>query len=197
MWWPEAKSEPSSQHAPPRLAALQYRDFRLFWIGRFLSTTGSQMQLIAVNWHIFALLRGQVFTLSLLGREFELGAEALGLGTLGLVRIVPIVLFALLGGLLADTVDRRKVLIWAQVAAMFFAAALAILTLNGRITIPSSTCSQPPVRPPPPSTNRRGNPSCPISCPKTPDQRGQPEYHVVGIGDHYRASVGRRSGGFI
>lgn len=94
------------------------------------------MQLIAVNWHIFALLRGQVFTLSLLGREFELGAEALGLGTLGLVRIVPIVLFALLGGLLADTVDRRKVLIWAQVAAMFFAAALAILTLNGRITIP-------------------------------------------------------------
>ena len=81
----------AANNSSPRLAALQYRDFRLFWIGRFLSTTGSQMQLIAVNWHIFALLRGQTYTLALFGREFDLGAEALGLGTLGLVRIVPIV----------------------------------------------------------------------------------------------------------
>jgi len=126
----------AANNSSPRLAALQYRDFRLFWIGRFLSTTGSQMQLIAVNWHIFALLRGQTYTLALFGREFDLGAEALGLGTLGLVRIVPIVLFALLGGILADTTDRRKLLIWVQTAAMLFAAILAILTLNGRITIP-------------------------------------------------------------
>ncbi|MCB8983012.1 MAG: MFS transporter [Ardenticatenaceae bacterium] len=126
----------AANNPSPRLAALQYRDFRLFWIGRFLSTTGSQMQLIAVNWHIFDLLRGQTYTLALFGRQIELSAEALGLGTLGLVRIIPIVLFALLGGILADTTDRRKLLIWVQTAAMLFAAILAILTLNGRITVP-------------------------------------------------------------
>lgn len=120
----------------PRLVALRYRDFRLFWVGRLLSTIGSQMQLIAVNWHIFELLRGATYTISLFGREIPLGAEALGLGTLGLVRIGPIVVFALLGGLLADSWDRRKLLIWVQIAAMGFAAVLAVLTLTDQITVP-------------------------------------------------------------
>ena len=53
----------------PRLAAFQYRDFRLLWIGRLFSNIGSQMQLIAINWHIFALLRDQTVTVSLLGRR--------------------------------------------------------------------------------------------------------------------------------
>ena len=82
---------------PTRLAALQYHDFRLFWVGRLLSTTGSQMQFIAVNWHIFDLLREQTYILSLFGRQFELEAEALGLGAVGLVRIVPIIVFGLWG----------------------------------------------------------------------------------------------------
>jgi MFS family permease len=120
----------------PRLAAFQYRDFRLLWSGRLFSNIGSQMQLIAINWHIFALLRDQTVTISLLGREFELGAEALGLGTVGLVRVIPIILFALLGGILADTRDRRKLLIGVQTAAALFSVILAVLTLTERITIP-------------------------------------------------------------
>ncbi|MEZ4646530.1 MAG: MFS transporter [Chloroflexota bacterium] len=120
----------------PRMAALQYRDFRLLWIGRLLSTIGSQMQLIAVNWHIFNLLQDQTYTITVFGRVLNLGAEALGLGALGLVRVIPIVIFALLGGILADTHDRRKLLLWVQVASMFFAALLAGLTLTGRITVP-------------------------------------------------------------
>ncbi len=120
----------------PRLAAFQYRDFRLLWSGRLFSNIGSQMQFIAINWHIFALLRHQTYTISLLGREFELGAEALGLGTVGLVRVIPIILFALLGGILADTRDRRKLLIGVQSAAALFSAILAVLTLTGHITIP-------------------------------------------------------------
>ena len=119
----------------PRLAALRYRDFRLLWFGRLLSNTGSQMQLIAVNWHIFDLLRGQTYTISLLGQDVELGAEALGLGTVGLVRVIPIIIFALLGGILADTRDRRQLLIWVQSAAALFSAILAALTLTGRATI--------------------------------------------------------------
>lgn len=126
----------TNSDANPRLAALRYRDFRLFWFGRLLSGIGSQMQLIAVNWHIFDLLRGQSYTISLLGREIALGAEALGLGTLGLVRIVPIILFAMVGGILADTRDRRQLLIWVQVASALFSAALALLTFTGAITIP-------------------------------------------------------------
>ena len=119
-----------------RLVALQHRDFRLLWSGRLLSTTGSQMQNIAVSWHIFALLRDQSFTLSLLGQEFELSAGALGLGSLGLVRVIPIAIFALLGGVLADTRDRRTLLIWVQTAAAIFSATLAILTFTNLITVP-------------------------------------------------------------
>ncbi len=116
---------------PARLAALRYRDFRLLWGGQLLSATGSQMQFIAVNWHVFALLRGQTFSVNLLGREILLGGEALGLGTLGLARILPIFLFALLGGMLADSRDRRRLLIGAHCGAALFAGTLAILTLSG------------------------------------------------------------------
>ena len=119
-----------------RLVALQYRDFRLLWSGRLLSTTGSQMQNIAVSWHIFALLRDQTVTLSLFGQQLELSAGALGLGSLGLVRVIPIAIFALLGGVLADTRDRRTLLIWVQTAAAIFSATLAILTFTDVVTVP-------------------------------------------------------------
>ena len=124
-------SRPNLQFPP----SLRHRDYRIFWLGLFVSVIGSQMQLIAVNWHIFELLRGQTFTLTLFGRTIDLGAEALGLGTLGLVRVIPIVLFALLGGMLADTRNRRTLLIYAEVAAALMAGALAVLTLLGRESV--------------------------------------------------------------
>jgi MFS family permease len=119
-----------------RLPALHYRDYRLMWFGLFVSTVGSQMQFTAVNWHIFELLRGQTYTIELLGRTIDLGAEALGLGTLGLVRVIPIILFALAGGLLADTRNRRTLLIYTQIASVVFAGLLAFLTLTNRVTVP-------------------------------------------------------------
>ena len=120
-----------------RLPALHYRDFRLMWFGLFVSTVGSQMQFTAVNWHVYQLLNGQSVTLNLLGRSVELGAEALGLGTLGLVRVIPIVIFALAGGLLADTRNRRTLLVYTQIASLTFAGLLAFLTLTDRVTIPA------------------------------------------------------------
>jgi MFS family permease len=118
-----------------RLAALRYRDFRLIWLGEMVSTVGSQMQLVAIDWHVFQLLRGQTLTVSLFGATIDLSAGALGLGTLGLVRVIPIIFFALLGGLLADSRDRRKLMIVTRVAATVFALILAVTTLTGQVTI--------------------------------------------------------------
>ena len=120
----------------PRLVALQHRDFRLLWTGRLLSTMGSQMQQIAISWHVFELLRGQTYELVVFGRTLELNASAIGLGSLGLARVIPIIIFALLGGLLADARDRRTLLIWVQTAAALFSATLALLTFTDHITIP-------------------------------------------------------------
>ncbi|MCY4463989.1 MAG: MFS transporter [Chloroflexi bacterium] len=121
----------------PRLVALRYRDFRFLWLGEMVSTTGSQMQLFAINWHIFELLRGQVFHVAILGRQIELGAEAFGLGMLGLVRVLPIVLFALVGGMLADALDRRQVMLWTRVISAVVAGVLTALTLSGQINVNS------------------------------------------------------------
>jgi len=121
--------------ATPRLAALRNHDFRLLWTGQVLSTLGTQMQLTAINWHVYALLRGQTYSITLFGRAIPLGAEALGLGTLGLVRIVPVLIFALAGGLLADTLDRRRLMIITNVVQIIPAALLAALSFIGRETV--------------------------------------------------------------
>ena len=97
-----------------RFVALRHRDYRLIWAGNFVSIIGSQMQFVAINWHIYKLLQGTQLTIELFGREFALNTEALGLGGVGLARIVPILFFALVGGTLADIVDRRKLLLLHQ-----------------------------------------------------------------------------------
>ncbi len=115
----------------PRLVALQHRDFRLLWLGQLISTIGSQMQLIAINWHIYGLLKDQTYTLSLFTNDISVNTGALGLGILGLVRILPVILFALLGGIVADVHDRRRVIVYTQCAAAFFSAILAAITMTG------------------------------------------------------------------
>jgi MFS family permease len=124
---------PSSSGA--RLVALRYRDFRLMWAGQLISAIGSQMQVIAINWHIYRLLEGTSASIRLLGRDLTLGGEALGLGGIGLARIIPIVLFALLGGMLADVRDRRRILIWAYSISGLLAALLAAITVKGWATV--------------------------------------------------------------
>ena len=118
-----------------RMAALRYRDFRFLWFGEMVSTTGSQMQLFAINWHIFQLLRGQSFTINVFGSDIVMGSEAFGLGMLGLVRVIPIVMFALLGGVLADALDRRRVMIWTRVISALISAVLTYLTLADQIDV--------------------------------------------------------------
>jgi MFS family permease len=118
-----------------RWTALQHRDFRLLWIGLLVSFTGSQMQLTAVNWQIFELLRTQDVVINVFGTPVYLAADALGLGLLGLARVLPIFVFALIGGALADSFDRRKVMGWSLLASMIASILLAAMTLAGRVDV--------------------------------------------------------------
>ncbi len=91
--------EPLSGRLAP-LAALRYRDFRLPWLGQLVSTAGSQMRIVAVNVQIYELAKA--------GAAID---PALALGLIGLARAVPLVLTALLSGLVADRADRRLLLL--------------------------------------------------------------------------------------
>src|SRR5687768_863549 len=115
----------------PRLVALQHRDFRLIWGGQLISTIGTQMQASTVDWHVAQLLEGVTYTINLFGTSYDLRADALGLGTLGLARFIPIVIFALIGGMMADSFNRRKIMMVTHSAAALFAALLAIMTFIG------------------------------------------------------------------
>jgi MFS family permease len=101
--------------------ALRHRNFRLIWVGLMLSFTGSMMQNAALLWHV-----------SLLAPP---GKKGLALGTVGLVKVVPIVVFSLISGVVADAWDRRKVMLITQVGATGVAVGLAALALQGVTTI--------------------------------------------------------------
>ena len=99
------------------IVALQHRNFRLLWIGLLISFSGSLMQSAAILWHV-----------SLLVPENK---RALALGMVGLVRVVPIVVFSLLSGVAADVFNRRRLMLVTQSIMAIFAAALAALTWRG------------------------------------------------------------------
>jgi MFS family permease len=92
--------------------ALRYRNFRLIWLGLMLSFTGSMMQNAGLLWHVSLLAPNH---------------KGLALGMVGLVRIVPIAMFSMLSGVLADAWDRRKLMLATQLGATMVALALAIL----------------------------------------------------------------------
>jgi MFS family permease len=106
----------ASLDSPSRsaFAALRHRDFRLLWLGQIVSVTGSQMQFVAINWHVYLLTK-----------------SALALGLVGLFRGGPIILCSLMGGVVADAVDRKRLMIMTQTAMLASAAGLAIITLTG------------------------------------------------------------------
>ena len=90
-----------------RFPALRSHNFRLLWLGQGISGVGSMMQVWAINWQLYALTH-----------------HPLALGLVGLFRVVPIVLFSLIGGTVADAWDRRKVMLVTQTLLGSTAAAL-------------------------------------------------------------------------
>ncbi len=95
--------------------ALRHRDYRRFWLASLVSLTGSNMQNVAIDWHVYLLTR-----------------SPLALGLVGLVRVLPIVVFSLWGGLVADRRNRRWVTGTTQSVMTVVAACLAVLTWAGK-----------------------------------------------------------------
>jgi MFS family permease len=97
-------------------AALRFRNFRLLWIGVGISFAGSFMQQAALLWHVSLLVPDH---------------KGLALGLVGLVRVVPIIVFSLVSGVAADTFDRRKLMLITQIGGATVAAVLAVLAFRG------------------------------------------------------------------
>jgi predicted MFS family arabinose efflux permease len=98
--------------------AFHYRDFRLMWIGACTSSIGTWMQIVAQGWLIYRLSHSAF----LLALDQFLGG-------------IPIFLFSLIGGVVADRVERRRILLGSQYVQMFSAAVLTILVATGRVHV--------------------------------------------------------------
>ena len=90
--------------------AFHYRDFRVLWIGACTSSIGTWMQNIAQAWLVFEISKS----------PFLLGLDAF-LGN------IPIFLFSLIGGVIADRMDRRHLLVGSQFVQMASAFLLTVL----------------------------------------------------------------------
>src|SRR6185295_6079180 len=101
---------------PGMFRALSHRNFRLFWTGAFLSNCGTWMQAVAQGW----------LALQLTNSPFWLGLDAF-------MATVPGFFLTLLGGVFADLIDRRRLLLYTQVTAGLAALALATLVATGNV----------------------------------------------------------------
>jgi MFS family permease len=97
-------------------AVLRYSNYRYFVLGRSFFTLAMQMQTVAVSWEIYQRLR------------LNTRDAALALGFIGLVQVVPMMIFALPGGQAADRLDRRNIVRATQL--LFASCALALLILS-------------------------------------------------------------------
>jgi len=98
--------------------AFQYRDFRLMWFGACASSIGTWMQIVAQGWLIYRLSHSAF----LLALDQFLGG-------------IPIFLFSLIGGVVADRTERRKILLVSQYVQMASAGALTVLVATGWVHV--------------------------------------------------------------
>lgn len=98
--------------------ALRHRNYRLFWFGQLISLIGTWMQSIGQAWLVL-----------------ELTHSAWLLGVVGALQFLPVMLLSLFGGVLADRLPKRKVLLFTQSSAMLQATLLWILVATGHVQI--------------------------------------------------------------
>jgi MFS family permease len=113
-----AELKPEVITRPRMLEAMEHRDFRYLWAGNFLSNVGTWMQNIALGWLVLQLTNSVFW-----------------LGTVSFASAVPLVVFTLLGGVIADHVDKRRMLLATQMVMMAAAFLLAGLTYFNRVTV--------------------------------------------------------------
>ena len=97
--------------------ALRHRNFLLFWSGAFLSNAGTWMQAVAQGWLVLSL------------------SNAFWLGVDGFMATAPGLVLTLIGGVFADAVDRRKLLIYSQVVAGMSALTLGVLVATAVVKV--------------------------------------------------------------
>jgi MFS family permease len=97
-------------------SALRHRNYRLFFFGQVTSLSGTWMQWVAQGWLVYELTR-----------------SAFALGVVGFATRVPVIFLSLGAGVLADRVEKRRILLVTQFISMVLAFILAGLTFSGRI----------------------------------------------------------------
>src|SRR5581483_8061264 len=98
--------------------ALRHRDFRLLGSATLISIIGTQMQNVGIDWHIYVLTH-----------------SPLALGSVGLVRVLPIIFFSMWGGVIADRHDRKRIQFCTQTAMGIIALVLGTATYLGRDSV--------------------------------------------------------------
>jgi len=103
---------------PRMLKAFHHRGFRLMWTGNFFSNIGTFMQNVAQGWLVL-----------------ELTNSAYWLGVVSFAAAAPILVFGLIGGVVADYFDRRRLLMASQVVSMLSAFVLSLLTFTHHVAV--------------------------------------------------------------
>ncbi|HET6845599.1 MAG TPA: MFS transporter [Anaerolineales bacterium] len=98
--------------------ALRHRQFTLIWVGLIISMIGSQMQQWALFWHIS-----------------QLSLDPIAVSIVGGVRFAAVLMFSMLGGLVADRYNRRTILFLTQSISLIVALLLGLLTFAGVIRL--------------------------------------------------------------
>lgn len=116
---PEGTGNESNQPVPVKMfAALGIRNYRLFFSGQVVSNTGTWMQRIAQDWLVL-----------------QITDSPLAVGITTALQFLPMLLFGLWGGLIADRYPKRRLLLATQMFMGLLAALLAALTLTGHVQI--------------------------------------------------------------
>lgn len=103
---------PAAQRRLRTWEVLKHRDYTLLFWGQLISAAGTQMQVVAVAWQVLLLTHSPV-----------------ALGLIGLAQGIPRLLFSLVGGVFADVLDRRRLLVVVNVLLACTSAALALCTI--------------------------------------------------------------------
>jgi len=98
-------------------AALKYRDFRLLSLGLFISRIGSEMQVVAVIWHLYLLTN-----------------SPLSIGYIGLARFIPLIPASFIAGIVADKYDRRTIMLTSQILLTLVTVTFIFLVFTSQIT---------------------------------------------------------------
>jgi MFS family permease len=98
-------------------SSLKVKSFRVYWFGMFISLIGTWIQIVAQSWLVFQLTN-----------------SAFLLGVVGFLSSIPVFLLSLFGGVLADRLNKRNILIATQSAFMLLALLLAVLTQMKLVT---------------------------------------------------------------